>query len=199
MKQYIKRNTRGFSHHFLLPVIVVVAVAGIGGYVMLRSSSAATTTKSCTSVTFGRYKNNPVYSKYKHYKPCVQAIQKKVGAKADGVYGDYTQSRVKAWQKSHKLSADGVVGPKTWGAMRLKTKYTVKTKPTVKKTNPAPVKKTDQQLCKNTGGIWVGELKKCVDAGDKCTYEDYKATGGTLSKINQDGYVYNSRGKCRNK
>lgn len=158
MKQYKKRNTRGFSHHFLLPVIVVIAVAGIGGYVMLQSSSAATTTKSCTSVTFGRYKNNPVYSKYKHYKPCVQAIQKKVGAKADGIYGDYTQSRVKAWQKSHKLTADGVVGSKTWKAMGLNTKYTVKTAP--KKDTTTGMSQSECNRYKDKY-VWNSSAKKC--------------------------------------
>jgi peptidoglycan hydrolase-like protein with peptidoglycan-binding domain len=33
---------------------------------------------------------------------------------ADGVFGVYTESAVKAFQKWTKLSADGIVGPDTW-------------------------------------------------------------------------------------
>lgn len=47
----------------------------------------------------------------------VPAVQTKVGAKPDGIFGDATERRVKAWQRSNGLTADGVVGPKTWAAM----------------------------------------------------------------------------------
>ena len=36
---------------------------------------------------------------------------------ADGVYGSVTVSKVKAFQSSRSLLADGVVGPKTWAAL----------------------------------------------------------------------------------
>jgi peptidoglycan hydrolase-like protein with peptidoglycan-binding domain len=36
---------------------------------------------------------------------------------ADGWYGDATISAVKAFQKDHGLSVDGVCGPKTWDAL----------------------------------------------------------------------------------
>jgi len=39
-----KLNMRGVSHHILLPILAILFVAGIGGYVMQRSSSAATKT-----------------------------------------------------------------------------------------------------------------------------------------------------------
>lgn len=41
MKLHLSKNQRGFSHHFVLPIIAILAVAGIGSYVMLQSSSAA--------------------------------------------------------------------------------------------------------------------------------------------------------------
>jgi len=44
-------------------------------------------------------------------------VQKKVGAKADGWFGPGTESRVKKWQRSNGLTADGIVGPKTWAKM----------------------------------------------------------------------------------
>lgn len=39
-----KRNSRGISHHLLLPIMAVLLVAGIGGYIMQRGSSAAAKT-----------------------------------------------------------------------------------------------------------------------------------------------------------
>ncbi|RXF67672.1 N-acetylmuramidase domain-containing protein [Hansschlegelia zhihuaiae] len=35
---------------------------------------------------------------------------------ADGVFGGATETATKSWQRAHGLVADGVVGPKTWGA-----------------------------------------------------------------------------------
>lgn len=51
-----------------------------------------------------------------------------VGVKVDGWYGPITERAVKNWQRVHDeqgrvvtagtgLQVDGIVGPKTWGAM----------------------------------------------------------------------------------
>ncbi len=79
----IKLNKKGVSHHFLLPVLVVFMVAGIGGYVMLKASSAATL---CRSRSFG----------YMARSECVRYAQRMVGADADAVLGKNTQARLKA-------------------------------------------------------------------------------------------------------
>lgn len=47
----------------------------------------------------------------------IKRIQRMVGAYVDGRYGPDTVRKVKAWQKSHKRTADGIVGPGTWAAM----------------------------------------------------------------------------------
>jgi peptidoglycan hydrolase-like protein with peptidoglycan-binding domain len=47
----------------------------------------------------------------------VKLVQNKVGAKSDGWFGPATESRVKKWQRSNGLTADGIVGPKTWAKM----------------------------------------------------------------------------------
>jgi peptidoglycan hydrolase-like protein with peptidoglycan-binding domain len=40
-------------------------------------------------------------------------VQKVVGVVADGVWGPGTEQSVRAWQLRHKLTADGVMGPKS--------------------------------------------------------------------------------------
>lgn len=49
----------------------------------------------------------------------IKEIQAIVGADQDGVYGPDTTAKVKAWQGSHALVPDGIVGPLTWGAMHF--------------------------------------------------------------------------------
>ena len=48
----------------------------------------------------------------------VRAIQRRVGARVDGEFGDRTAAAVKAFQKAHGLTVDGVVGRQTVAAMR---------------------------------------------------------------------------------
>ncbi|MCX4774996.1 MULTISPECIES: peptidoglycan-binding protein [unclassified Streptomyces] len=52
----------------------------------------------------------------------VKALQHQLTANghtiiADGVYGSATTTKVKAFQKAQRLTADGVVGPSTWAAL----------------------------------------------------------------------------------
>ena len=47
----------------------------------------------------------------------VKLVQAIVGAKPDGDFGPGTESKVKAWQLSNALTADGVIGPVTWSKM----------------------------------------------------------------------------------
>lgn len=44
----------------------------------------------------------------------VATLQRWVGAKADGRFGDQTKARVIRFQKIRGLKADGIAGPKTW-------------------------------------------------------------------------------------
>lgn len=44
-------------------------------------------------------------------------LQKKLGLKADGVFGPKTKAAVIGFQKSHKLETDGIVGKITWNAI----------------------------------------------------------------------------------
>lgn len=43
----------------------------------------------------------------------VKELQKVLGIKADGIFGDNTKTKVKVYQKSHGIFADGIVGKNT--------------------------------------------------------------------------------------
>jgi hypothetical protein len=49
----------------------------------------------------------------------VANVQRAVGQKTDMKFGPNTADAVKAFQKKHGLTADGVVGPNTWAALRV--------------------------------------------------------------------------------
>lgn len=44
----------------------------------------------------------------------VKDLQTRLNIKVDGDFGPKTEAAVRAYQKSHKLTVDGVVGPQTW-------------------------------------------------------------------------------------
>jgi hypothetical protein len=47
----------------------------------------------------------------------IKQIQREVGVLADGDYGPATARAVALWQRAHRLTGDGAVGPVTWNAM----------------------------------------------------------------------------------
>lgn len=47
----------------------------------------------------------------------VEKVQAVVGAKPDGHFGPATHKAVIKWQRANGLTADGIVGPKTWAKM----------------------------------------------------------------------------------
>jgi putative chitinase len=67
----------------------------------------------------------------------VKKLQIKLGVDPIGKFGPKTEAAVKGWQSEHGLTADGIVGDKTWGViMGLSEQVSA---PTVI-TEPAPVK-----------------------------------------------------------
>lgn len=51
--------------------------------------------------------------------PVVAMIQKKIGCYPDGIWGPLTTEALKAWQRAHGLTADGIAGPRTLAAMGI--------------------------------------------------------------------------------
>jgi len=115
----IKRNSRGFAHHFIIPVLAVFAV-GVIGLVTLNLSSASSrdyTVSRCKSI--GTIRTGSKGS-------CVRVLQKSLNhwgktshLTVDGLFGGNTRRAVIAFQKSKHLKlVDGVVGSATWGALK---------------------------------------------------------------------------------
>jgi putative chitinase len=73
-------------------------------------------------------------------------LQKKLGVDPIGKFGPKTEAAVKAWQSSHGLGADGIVGDGTWSKMFAEGNVTTQTLIT----EPAPV---------STGGLKLEKLK----------------------------------------
>lgn len=51
--------------------------------------------------------------------PEVKLLQEFLNIGNDGIFGKVTEAAVKSWQSNNKLVVDGIVGPKTWSAMKL--------------------------------------------------------------------------------
>lgn len=118
----MKNNSRGISHHLLLPVLAVIAVAGIGAFVMIRSSSAATYTTYSTNCAIQKviaYKSTSPYNR----GVCIKAVQQRLitlrylaAGSADSIYGPKTYAAVKRFQANNNLAQTGL-GPKTWAKL----------------------------------------------------------------------------------
>lgn len=53
----------------------------------------------------------------------VKYIQQLLGLTVDGDFGPMTEKSVKEWQAKHKLTADGIIGNKTWDVMFIQHKH----------------------------------------------------------------------------
>ena len=173
-----KMKNKGFSHHFILPVLAVIAVAAIG-MTTLHMSSAAT---SGTTYTVTRCKSiGTIRTGSKG--SCVRVLQKSLNKwgktnhlTVDGMFGGATRNAVKSFQKAKSLKADGVVGSATWGALKpYSVSYTLSSgsgssATTDKKKNcnakygyvwVSSACKYMKKVCVDNDGKWNDGLKKC--------------------------------------
>lgn len=117
------KNQQGFSQHLLLPILVIVAVAGIGGYVLTRSRAAS------SACVYNNYALNTSGTCVKNIQLlvnhfCLFAYQKENPCKqiaVDGQFGSQTKTQVllfQKWSGLHvRLTQDGIVGPNTWSQL----------------------------------------------------------------------------------
>lgn len=51
----------------------------------------------------------------------VRTLQEGLKVTADGIFGAATEATLRTWQRAHGLVPDGIVGPKTWAALKAGT------------------------------------------------------------------------------
>lgn len=116
-----KLNIKGVSHHLLLPILAVLVVAGIGGYIMQRSSSAATKVfvtaggKSCVQRTFAKGSSSTCVS-------YAQRMMGMTGKDVDGAFGSNTRQKL-----SNATGGGTVLNTGTWNTLCKKVKTSNKT------------------------------------------------------------------------
>lgn len=111
-------NSRGFSHHFILPILAILAVVTIG-FITLHISNAASksyTVTRCKAIGIIRTgsKGN-----------CVRVLQQSLNnwagtekIEVSGTFDKSTRGAVRSFQRAKHLTIDGIVGPITWGALK---------------------------------------------------------------------------------
>jgi hypothetical protein len=99
------------SWHLVVPVIVIVAVAAIGSYVL--GIDHAATTCYGTPGGFGEGSSGQCVADIQNLLN-YDLLASKTHLTVDGDFGSLTQTAVKLEQKNSGLTQDGIVGPKTW-------------------------------------------------------------------------------------
>jgi Putative peptidoglycan binding domain len=82
----------------------------------IKAGQAASTAAPATSA-FAPAKAKPGDGFKLNTKDATIALQKVLGIEQDGAFGPITDAKVRAWQGSHNLKVDGIVGPKTWASL----------------------------------------------------------------------------------
>jgi len=135
---------QGFGHMVVMAAIAIVAVGGIGVYVMQQSHAATTTPfeyKGCRNIQYSQNSTyagcvkdiqiilNGITAQYQNIAGLGGGISARYIA-TDGYFGPNTKDRVKQFQRSARnaptpslsvnvsgLAVDGIVGPHTWDAL----------------------------------------------------------------------------------
>lgn len=136
----IKKMTSDGIAHLAALLVIVVAVAAVGTYILVKSHANSIV----PIVPAGYFDSNP-YASYcsksgtygvgsadTATNKCVHYIQWTLKnktscdsySKVDGIFGTGTKQGVTCFQKNNGLTADGIVGSQTWS--KLVTKNLVK-------------------------------------------------------------------------
>lgn len=136
----LHKNEHGVLPHLVIPVVVVLAVASVGTYVLAKSKAATTNVSGVSEVVtasglFGFNCNSypPPTLTQGSTGVCVKVIQTGLnnyisaydflGHKSvptagtvDGIFGPKTAAAVKFYKVQHNLPADSIAGPAFWSA-----------------------------------------------------------------------------------
>ena len=113
------------SGHYSSGGKVSVYPADKNGNVLWRRGKTVDASKILDRNVFRDAPDAPLYSarvilRIGYTGDAVALVQKKVGAEADGWFGPITEAAVKDYQQANGLVPDGIVGPLTIKAMRLR-------------------------------------------------------------------------------
>jgi lysozyme len=127
--EIIDRRTREMelfrSGHYSSGGKVTVYPADKNGNVLWRRGKSVDASKILDRNVFGGAPDAPLYSapvilRIGSTGDAVALVQKKIAAEADGWFGPITEAAVKDYQQANGLVPDGIVGPLTIRAMRLR-------------------------------------------------------------------------------
>lgn len=175
------------------------------------SSNTSTTSTSKTSSTSNTSNSSKNYLSQGDKGSDVKSLQQKLikcgyscgSTGADGIFGSDTKTAVRAFQKDHGLSVDGLAGEKTMAKLNsvYKEKTSVKSKaPTYVVGKTYTVQASDLIVRKTPGGAAVGYSGLTSDGKKHDKDKDGALDKGTVitckavKKINNDIYVKSPSG-----
>jgi len=104
-----------------VPATAASLVQAAPSYADPGSGTSGASGQSSGSTTTGVRAASPntvVYLRYGSTGSYVKTVQQRLGGLAvDGIFGTRTLAKVKAFQQTHHLAVDGIVGPLTWNAL----------------------------------------------------------------------------------
>jgi Transglycosylase-like domain/Putative peptidoglycan binding domain len=90
------------------------------GVALLAAAAVPALADPGASAAGGASASSEVIVKRGDHGEAVRSIQRELGITADGVFGPQTEGAVKRFQRRHDLVPDGIVGPLTRGALGLR-------------------------------------------------------------------------------
>lgn len=118
----LRRPARAAAPRAAAPVAYVPGAVHPGHATPLPPSSRAAPTVSPVSPVRLPTLVRGAGIKPKPPSPNVRVLQQRLGIKDDGQFGAGTEQAVRAFQRAHGLSVDGIVGDKTWTALFASTR-----------------------------------------------------------------------------